>query len=406
MKYDFETVFDRRGKDAISVDLACVPGKNTSYSFNGVDIRDDFEFIPMWVADMNFRNYPGIDSAMINRINEPALGYFMPRDEYYDAIIRWQERKNNVEDLKKEAITYENGVLGGVSTALRVLAGTSGKVLVHSPTYVGFTHVLQNNGYEVFHSPLVRNDSGKWMMDYEDMEKQIRENNIHAVIFCTPHNPTGRVWERKELETAMDIFKRHDVYVISDEIWSDMILPGHKHIPTQSVSEDARQRTIAFYAPSKTFNLAGLVGSYGIIYNKYLRDRFLKESSLSHYNSMNVLSMYALIGAYTDGGYDWCCQLCDVIAENVDYAYNFITSRFKGVKLSKPEGSYLLYLDCTEWLEDHSSTLKDLLEKGWEYGVGWQNGEDFLMPRTIRMNLALPKKKVIEAFDRLERYVF
>ena len=137
------------------------------------------------------------------------------------------------------------------------------------------------------------------------MEKKIVENHIHAAIFCSPHNPTGRVWERWEIEKAMEIYKKHDVYVVSDEIWSDLLLNGHKHITTQSVSEDAKQRTVALYAPSKTFNLAGLIGSYHIIYNDWLRDRILKESSLSHYNSMNLLSMYALIGAYKLEGYEW-----------------------------------------------------------------------------------------------------
>ena len=119
-------------------------------------------------------------------------------------------------------------------------------------------------------------------MDYADMEKQLREKKIHAAILCNPHNPCGRVWERWELEKAMELYRKYDVYVISDEIWSDLILNGHKHIPSQSISEDARQRTAAFYAPSKTFNLAGLVGSYHIVYNSWWRDRILKESSLSH----------------------------------------------------------------------------------------------------------------------------
>ena len=137
---------------------------------------------------------------------------------------------------------------------------------------------------------------GIWRMDFEDMEEKIKANKIHAAIFCSPHNPTGRVWERWEIEKAMEIYKKYDVTVISDEIWSDIILFGNHHIPTQSVSEDAKNRTIALYAPSKTFNLAGLIGSYHIIYNKRLKERVVKESSLGHYNSMNVLSMHALMG--------------------------------------------------------------------------------------------------------------
>ena len=170
---------------------------------------------------------------------------------------------------------------------------------------VSYTHLdvykrqsLTNNGYHIVHSPLVKDENNVYRMDFEDMEKKIMENHIHAAIFCSPHNPTGRVWEQWEIEKAMEIYKKHDVYVVSDEIWSDLLLNGHKHTPTQSVSEDAKQRTVALYAPSKTFNLAGLIGSYHIIYNDWLRERILKESSLSHYNSMNLLSMYASV-SYT-----------------------------------------------------------------------------------------------------------
>ena len=156
---------------------------------------------------------------------------------------------------------------------MSVLCSKGDAVLVHSPTYVGFTHTLTDNGYRIVHSQLKQDENGVWRMDFEDMERKLAEHKIHTAIFCSPHNPTGRVWERGEVEKAMEIYKKYDVTVISDEIWSDILLHGHKHIPTQSVSEEARERTIAFYAPSKTFNLAGLVGSYQIIYNRRLKDR-------------------------------------------------------------------------------------------------------------------------------------
>lgn len=160
-------------------------------------------------------------------------------------------------------------------------------------------------------------------MDYEDMEKKIKENHIHTALLCSPHNPSGRVWERWELERMMELFHKYDVQVISDEIWSDLTFFGKKHIPTQSVSEDARQRTIAFYAPSKTFNLAGLVGSYHIVYNKKLADALRWYESLGHYNDMNVLSMHALIGAYTTDGREWLAELKKVLETNINYALDF-----------------------------------------------------------------------------------
>mgnify|MGYP002226721118 CR=1 FL=1 len=222
---------------------------------------------------MNFPTVPTIQEAIIERTNHPAFGYFNPTDEYFDSIIRWQAKRNGVQGLTKECIGYENGVLGGVISALNCVCSKGDKILIHSPTYIGFTMSLKNNGYEAVHSPLVKDENGVWRMDFEDMEKHLKEEKIHAAIMCNPHNPCGRVWERWELEKAMELYKKYDVYVVSDEIWSDIILSGNKHIPTQSVSEDARQRTAAFYAPSKTFNLAGLVGSYHIVYNSWWRDR-------------------------------------------------------------------------------------------------------------------------------------
>lgn len=398
MKYDFESIIDRRGKDADAIDvLPCHWGE--------VEVRDGLDYIPMWVADMNFATVPTVTEAIIERAKHPTYGYFSPRDEYYDSIISWHRDVKGDDSLTRESIGYENGVLGGVATALHVLCSQGDKVLVHSPTYVGFTGVLKNNGYHIVHSPLVRDENGVWRMDFDDMEKKIEENHIHAAIFCSPHNPTGRVWERWEIEKAMEIYRKHDVYVISDEIWSDLITKG-RHIPTQTVSSDAQQRTVALYAPSKTFNLAGLVGSYHVVHNRWLRERMLKESSLGHYNSMNLLSMYALIGAYSPEGREWLGELREVIGANLDYACEFIRDNFDGVKVTRPEGTYMLFIDCKDFCLKNGLTLKELLFKGFEAGVFWQNGEDFNLEYSIRMNLALPLSRVKEAFDRLKKYVF
>lgn len=400
MKYDFTSILDRRGKDAIAVDMVGAPG--SSYPAP----REGFDVIPMWVADMNFPVVPTIQEAMVKRASQPTFGYFQPTKEYYDAIIRWQESHNGVTGLKQEYIGYENGVLGGVVTAMNVFCSRGDKVLVHSPTYVGFTHSLENNGYKIVHSPLKQDENGVWRMDYEDMERKLREQKIHAAILCSPHNPTGRVWERWELEKAMELYRKYDVMVISDEIWSDLLRTDVRHIPTQSVSEDAKMRTVAFYAPSKTFNLAGLVGSYHIIYNPRLKDRCDKESSLSHYNSMNVMSMHALIGAYQREGYEWLEELKQVIDGNVDFACDYIEKHFDGVTVSRPQGTYMLFLDCGKWLEKTGKTMDELLKAGWDVGVVWQDGRAFFGPTHIRMNLALPLSRVEEAFRRLDEYVF
>lgn len=401
MKYDFTSVMNRHGKDAIAVDgLGTNPGFAPSLPKNGFDV------IPMWVADMNFPTVPTVPQAIIERAKHPAFGYFQPAKEYYDAIIGWQSGRNGIAGLTPECIGYENGVLGGVVSTLDAFSAPGDAVLLHSPTYIGFTKCIENNGRRIVHSPLKLDENGVWRMDYEDMDAKIKANKIHVAVFCSPHNPCGRVWEKQEIEQAMEVYRRNGCVVISDEIWSDLLLNGSRHIPTQSVGEDAKNRTVALYAPSKTFNLAGLVGSYHIIYNEYLRDRVRAQASKPHYNSMNVLSMHALIGAYRPEGAEWVDELCRVLSENVNYACDYIARRFPGVRLAKPQGTYMLFLDCTEWCRSRGKSVAELEQSGWDVGVAWQDGRMFHGPYSIRMNLALPLSRVKEAMDRLDRYVF
>ena len=400
MKFDFTSVLDRLGKDALAVDgLGKNPGAPQAPA-------EGFDAIPMWVADMNFPTAPSVQKAILERVSHPAFGYFNPREEYYDAILSWQKNRNGVETLTKECIGYENGVLGGVVSALRAFAAPGDAVLVHSPTYIGFTGSLEGNGYRIVHSPLKLDENGVWRMDFHDMDAKLKKHRIHAAVFCSPHNPCGRVWERWEIEAAMEVYQKNDCVVISDEIWSDLTLEGYRHIPTQSVSQDARNRTVALYAPSKTFNLAGLIGSYHIIYNPSLRDRVRSISEKTHYNSMNICSMYGLIGAYSPQGAEWLEELRQVLTKNVDFACSALRELVPGVSVSKPQGTYMLFPDFGPWCRQTGQTLDELLAAGWKVGVAWQDGRPFHGAYSIRMNLALPFSRVEEAFRRLKQYVF
>ena len=397
MKYDFTTVLDRHGRDSLAFDK--IP-------FEGLSVEEGFDPIPMWIADMSFPCAPMVTDAIYKRMEMPNFGYFPLSKEYFDSIITWQKDRNGIDGLLPEHIGYENGVLGGLSSAVQAFTSPGDKILLHSPTYIGFTSTLRDCGRPVVHSQLKRDEQGVWRMDFEDMDRKLKENNIHFAIFCSPHNPTGRVWERWEIEKAMEVYAANDCVVISDEIWSDIIMPGYKHIPTQSVSADAKERTIAFYAPSKTFSLAGLVGSYHIVYNKYLRDRLDRRSEMSRYNDCNVLSMHALIGAFTPEGEEWTDEMLSVIDGNLAYACDFIAANFPEVKVMRPQGTYMLFLDCGDWCRSHGVSIRELQARGVRCGVIWQNGEDFIFPDSIRMNLALPKSRVIDAFDRLKKYTF
>ncbi|MBT1179952.1 MalY/PatB family protein [Bifidobacterium vespertilionis] len=403
--HDFTSIIDRHGKDAIAIDA--VGSADPHFKGFAPDApKPGFDVIPMWVADMNFPTAPSIQEAIIERVKHPMFGYFTPSAEYFQSIIDWQRDRNGVTGLAPEHIGYENGVLGGVVSALKAFAQPGDAVLLHSPTYNGFTNAIGSNGFRIEHSPLKRDEDGVWRMDFEDMDRRIKANNIHAVVFCSPHNPTGRVWECWEIERAMEVYRANDCVVVSDEIWSDLILSGNRHIPTQSVGDDARERTIAFYAPSKTFSLAGLVGSYHIVYSKYLRDRLTSVSDKTIYNAMNVLSMHALIGAYRPDGRVWLDELLEVLTANAEYAVNFIAEHFPGVRVAMPQGTYMLFLDCTEWCERHGVGIGDVIKRGWDVGVAWEDGRLFQHPCAIRVNLALPASRVEEAMERMRRYVF
>ena len=261
MKYDFTSIIDRRGKDAKAVE-----GIGHKVWGNEPDApKDGFDPIPMWVADMNFATCPSVPAAIIERAKHPLYGYFSASDVYYEKIIQWQTERNGFRDLKREYIGYENGVHGCVTSAVQTLTAPGDKVLLHSPTYVGFAADVEYLGRTSVYSPLKKDENGVWRMDYEDMDAKLKANNIHLAIFCSPHNPAGRVWERWELEKAMEVFEANQCFVISDEIWADITYTGHPHTPTLMVNDWAREHTVAVYAPSKTFNLAGLVGSYHII---------------------------------------------------------------------------------------------------------------------------------------------
>ncbi len=402
MKYDFISVMDRRGRDALAVDSV---GENV-WGSEPEKPQDGFDFIPMWVADMNFPTCPSVTEAIIKRVEHPAFGYFRPTEEYYDSIIRWQENHFGVKGLKKEYIGYENGVHGYVTSAVQVLSEPGDKILIHSPFYLGFHEDIEGLGRTSVYSPLTKDSSGIWRMDYEDMDRKLKENHIHLAIFCSPHNPSGRVWERWELEKAMEVYEANDCYVISDEIWADLTFAGYRHIPTQMVNDWTKEHVIAAYAPSKTFNLAGLIGSFHIIYSTYLQDRICSYAYATHYNEMNVLSMHALIGAYQPQGYEWLEELRTVLEENARYAVDFIRAHFAGIAVSPPQGTYMLFLDCTEYCMKSGKPIDKVIKEGWKVGVGWQDGRAFGGPCHIRMNLASPRSRIEEAFERLRKYVF
>ena len=226
---------ERHGMDSIAVDSIPIPGAE-------VDPEWKNYIIPTWVADQSFKTCPAIQDAVIARAKHPAFGYFRPRDEYFEGIIRWQKNQYD-SDVTKEDIVYANGLLGGVISALNVFCEKGANVLLHAPTYIGFTGCITNNGYHIVHSWLKKDENGVWRMDYEDMEKKIVENSIHATVFCTPHNPCGRVWTKEELEKAYAIFEKYDVKVVIEKAVNNLVevncsvLGNYTHQETSVIEE-------------------------------------------------------------------------------------------------------------------------------------------------------------------------
>lgn len=398
MEYDFTTKIDRRGHDALAVDaigLSGCPGTP----------RPGWDFIPLWVADMNFATAPEIVEALKARLDHPLFGYFRPTEEYFEAICSWQERRNGVKGLTKAQIGYENGVVGGVLSALRVLANPGDAILVHSPTYVGFNTHIPGAGYRLIPSPLTIDSKGGWRMDYADMEEKIKTYKIHTAVLCSPHNPSGRVWTKAELKEAMELFEKYDVYVISDEIWSDLIYPPHSFVPSHQVNAYAKTHTVSFYAPTKTFNLAGIAGSYHVSFNPRLHDQIVAVGARTGYNHMNVMAHHALIAGYTKGE-PWLTALLKVLGENAALGHRYVEETWTGVTSALPEGTYMMFLDCEAWCKAHQKSLDELLRQGWDYGIGWQDGRDFGAPWSIRLNLASPTSVLQEGFDRMTNQVF
>lgn len=402
MKYDFTTIIDRKGKDAAAYDSV---GK-FKWGMEPELPEEGFSFIPLWVADMNFATCPAITREIIKRTEHPLFGYYDYSDEYYQSIINWRKAGGYHKDLDRGCIGYENGVHGFMSTAVNVLTKPGDSILLNSPVYVGFKDDVEGLGRKSVYSPLVLDDSGVWRMDYADMDRKIKENDIRVVIFCSPHNPSGRVWTKPELEQAMEVFEKNNVTVLSDEIWADMVFPGCEHIPTQSVSNWAKEHTLAAYAPSKTFNLAGLIESYHIIYNEKLRKEITEYGAKTHYNEMNVLSMHALIGAYSAEGREWLNELMQVLEDNTRFAVKYIDENLPGIETHMGEGTYMLFLDLSEYCRKSGRDIDEVIKAGWRVGIGWQDGRLFEGPCHVRLNLASPLSMLEEAFDRMKKYVF
>lgn len=382
--YDFDQVLEHRGT-------------STKWDAPRYPAAADKPLLPMWIADMDFAVPDCVLDAIRARLAHPVFGYCDTDPRFAQAAIDWAKARRGVDDIAPEHIRYQNSSLGGVVAAIQTLTAPGGPVLVHLPNYNGFTKAIADAGRRLVGSPMVQDERGLFRMDLEDMERRIRAEDIKCLLFCSPHNPTGRVWDREELEGMCALCERLDVSIISDEVWSDFVFAPARHISTARVTDYARRNTITLNGASKTFNLAGLHTSYSIVYDGALRERYHRQSALSHYNAPNTLSAAALIGAYT-GGHRYVDELTAYIRRNMELAHDFISREIPAVSSCLPQGTYTMWLDFTASGRSEEEDIRRLGAQGLVIGPG----SDYHGEGWFRMNLACPRAQVELALRALK----
>jgi cysteine-S-conjugate beta-lyase len=382
MKYDFDKVIDRTNTASYKWDQ--------SKKMFG---RDDV--LPLWVADMDFQAPKEVVEAITRRAEHGLYGYTIRTQEYYDAIIGWLSRRHDWK-IEQEWITSSPGVVPAMSIIVQAFTEPGDNIILQSPVYYPFYDVIQLNGRKVVDNPLLFND-GRYSMDFDLLERQAREG-AKMLLLCSPHNPGGRVWTREELQRVGDICAKYNILVVADEIHHDLVYPGYKHIPFASLSESFAQQSITCIAPSKTFNLAGLAAAVVIIPNAEHRKKFnhlLKTLSL---HMETYFGLTAIESAYTYGD-EWLDQLIEYLEGNLELLIQFVGEHLPQVNVVKPEGSYLVWLDCRGISED-PQTLKKLM---WEQArVAFNEGSMFGKQGAgfLRVNIACPRSLLLKALEQ------
>ena len=384
MKYDFDEIIERRGTHSIKFDsMQELWGRN--------------DLIPMWVADMDFRTPSFIVEAIKKRMEHEIFGYTKPSDEYFNSIIRWVDKRYGMKVCKEE-IQYIAGIVPGIHHAVCALSEKGDKIMIQPPVYHPFKQVIEGTGRSVVQSPLILRD-GRYYMDFDSMRKQIQGCKLY--ILCNPHNPSGVVWSREELETVADICKESGVMVISDEIHADMTFLPHKHLPFAMLNDWTHENTVTFMAPSKVFNMPGIIASHAIVFNNDLRERFYSYLEQNDLIMGNAFAYPAVEAAYTQGE-DWLKQMLDYVYENIRLVDASLKQKMPKIKAILPEASFLIFLDCRELGYETQEQLVDFFVN--KARLGLNDGAMFGKEGTgfMRLNVATPRSIVAEAMKRLE----
>ena len=387
-RYDFDKIIDRRGSGAVKTDaLGKVFGKDG--------------LIPMWVADMDFETPNFIINALKDRLEHPVFGYTTEPEDFRPAITDWIAGHHGWK-VEKEWISYIPGIVKGIGMAINALLEKDEKVIIQPPVYHPFRLVPQKNGREIVFNPLREMPDGSYEMDFENLEA-VCDDKCRMLILSNPHNPAGIVWSRETLRKLADFCHRKGIIVISDEIHCDMALFGNRHIPFASVSEVAAACSITFGAPSKTFNIAGIVCSYAIVPDETLREKFYGWLEANEFGSAPVFSPIALIAAFRQGE-SWRQQMVEYIEGNLDYVVSFCKERIPQIKPLRPQASFLVWLDCRGLGLRHDELTSLFIDKA---GLALNDGEMFNPGGEgfMRLNVGTSRMVIREAMQKLETAV-
>lgn len=382
MKYDFDTVINRRNTNCVKWDEA-----------------DREDVIPLWVADMDFHSFPGITDALYQRVGHGIFGYTHVPDSYYNAVIRWFDERHGLRGVLPSDIIYTSGVVPAISAIFRALTLPGDKVLVMTPVYNCFFTCIRNQGCTVEESHLVYKDN-TFEVDWEDFENKCADERVRLFLLCNPHNPAGRVWTKDELGRIGEICQRNHVLVISDEVHCEIVMPGFKYSPFASISPDFLMNSVSCVAPTKAFNIAGLQIANIIAKNPQIRERVNRAINLHEVCDVNPFGVVATEAAYTDEGSEWLSQLNEYIYGNYQYLCEFFHSQLPDYPVVKLEGTYLAWVDCSV-LDVPSSKIAKCLYS--DHGVWVNDGEMYgerLKP-FVRINLACPRAMLAEGLNRL-----
>lgn len=388
---NFDEYIERRGTESYKWD---------GYHPEFPEVPETQELLPLWVADMDFKCPQPVIDAVTKRAELGIYGYSVTNsDGFVEAACTWVKRRYHY-NIEKEWIVYTRGIIPGYNIAIQAFTNPGDGVLIQTPVYSPYTDSIVTNGREVVDSPL-KCVNGHYEIDFEDFEVKAARPNTKLMIMSNPHNPIGRVWTEEELQKIGEICVRHHVIIVSDEVHADLIMKGYRHIPIASLSKEIADITISAYAPSKTFNMAGLQTSYFVISNPFLRADFVGQQARNRIWDINFFGSAALQAAYTECD-EWLDELLIYLEDNMDFMKEYLESHIPKLKMNKPEGTYLVWVDFTETGLSGEQLQKKMLEEAKiavDFGDWFGDGYELF----ARFNVACPRNILQEALHRLEK---